>query len=217
LDYLQLFGAGKIAQTVSYYCLKWQLFNINGYWVDSGFMPDTQYLSHPVQEFDGKQHQQAKFFLALGYQDLNNLRASKLKQLNAIGIETVSIINPDIQGDIETGCNCLVIPGCEHIEPFVRLGNNVFIWNNASISHFVTIDDDCWISNGVIIGGSSHIGQGSFIGLGSIVNHGINIGKNCLIGSGAIISKDLPDNSVILPNASKLSAMTSDRAKVFLQ
>lgn len=217
LDRLQLFGSGKIAQTVAYYARKWCLFEVSGYSVDPSFMPKIQTSDAPTQVFDKRTIGQSKIFVALGYQDLNCLRASKLKEIMSLDVQITSIINPDIQGDITTGHNCLVIPGCEQIEPFIKLGNNVFIWNNASISHFVTIDDNCWISNGVIIGGSSHIGQGSFIGLGSIINHGVNIGENCLIGSGAVISRDLPDNSVVLPNATELSAITSDRAKMFLQ
>ena len=49
----------------------------------------------------------------------------------------------------------------------------------------------------------------SFIGPCSIINPGVTIGKNCFIKSGTNISKDVPDNTMLSNNFSKIIEKSS--------
>lgn len=78
--------------------------------------------------------------------------------------------------------------------------------------HLVTIGDNVTISGTTILAhdGSTKkplgysrvapvkIGNNVFIGYGSIVLPGVTIGDNVIIGAGTIVSKDIPDNVVVV-------------------
>lgn len=50
----------------------------------------------------------------------------------------------------------------------------------------VTIGNDCWI------------------GGGAIILPGVSIGKNCIIGAGSVVTKDIPDDSMVVGNPAKV-------------
>lgn len=78
--------------------------------------------------------------------------------------------------------------------------------------HLVTIGDNVTISGTTILAhdGSTKkflgyskvapvtIGNNVFIGYGSIILPGVTIGNNVIVGAGTVISKDIPDNVVII-------------------
>lgn len=52
------------------------------------------------------------------------------------------------------------------------------------------------------------IGENSFIGAGAIILPGSIIGKNCIIGAGAVVKGNIPENSVVVGNPSKIIGST---------
>lgn len=87
-------------------------------------------------------------------------------------------------------------------EPYlITIGNNVRITNGVK---FVTHDGGIWTlrKNGILengdIFGRITIGDNTHIGSNFIIMPGVNIGKNCIIGCGSIVTKDIPDNSVVV-------------------
>jgi maltose O-acetyltransferase len=62
----------------------------------------------------------------------------------------------------------------------IRIGNCVFIGMNAIVTCGVTIGDNV------------------FIGYGCIVLPGVTIGSNVIVGAGTVISRDIPDNVVVV-------------------
>ena len=46
--------------------------------------------------------------------------------------------------------------------------------------------------------------QGTLIGAGTVVIPGISIGKWATIGAGSVITKDVPDNAVVVGNPSRV-------------
>ena len=78
--------------------------------------------------------------------------------------------------------------------------------------HLVTIEDNVTISGTTILAhdGSTKkflgyskvapvtIGDNVFIGYGSIVLPGVTIGNNVIVGAGTVISKDIPNNVVVV-------------------
>lgn len=57
-----------------------------------------------------------------------------------------------------------------------------------------------------------HIGKNTFIGQKSIILPGVTIGDNCIIGAGAVVSKDIPDNSIVVGCPCKIIADTKEWA-----
>ena len=49
-----------------------------------------------------------------------------------------------------------------------------------------------------------HIGSNSIIGVRSIIMPGVRIGNQVIIGSGSIVTKDIPDNCLVVGNPAKI-------------
>ncbi len=83
------------------------------------------------------------------------------------------------------------------------IGRHVYILPNSIISHDDVIGDFTCITGGACISGNVHIGQSCYIGANAAIRDGIIIGDNCLIGMGSIVTKDIPENNVVVGNPAR--------------
>ena len=51
---------------------------------------------------------------------------------------------------------------------------------------------------------SVHLKKNSWIGAGAIVLPGITIGENSIVGAGSVVTKDVPNNTVVVGNPAKV-------------
>lgn len=96
------------------------------------------------------------------------------------------------------------------IHPGAQIGYGVFIDHGAGvvIGETAQIGNNVIIYHGVTLGGTSlksgkrhpTIGSGVVIGAGASLFGSITIGDNCQIGGGAVVSKDVPQNCVVVGN-----------------
>ena len=85
--------------------------------------------------------------------------------------------------------------------PFlIEIGNNVTL---APYVHILAHDASTKIVLGYSKIGKVIIGNNVFIGAKSIILPYVKIGNNVVIGAGTIVSKDIPDNSVVVGNPGK--------------
>lgn len=221
MRYVVIFGIGKMAATVTHYMNKWKIAEPAAYTTDPQYLRHKEFQGRPVVPLDDISRrfppEDHDAFVALGYQDLNALRTRKFEYFKELGYRCLSVVNPE-HSALSAGENCLVIPGEELIEPFVVLGDNSWVWNGASISHFAQIGRHTWISNGAMIGGNAKIGDGSFLGFGAVVSNNISVGDGCLVGSGAIVLKDLTAGTAVISETTSPVGMDALRvARLFLR
>jgi acetyltransferase-like isoleucine patch superfamily enzyme len=57
------------------------------------------------------------------------------------------------------------------------------------------------------------VGDNCFIGQRAIILPGVVIGNNCIIGSGCVVSKNIPDDSIVVGNPCRIIANTKEWAK----
>jgi len=99
-----------------------------------------------------------------------------------------------IDYDVKIGENTM-IEGLVYIPPLSRIGKNVFIGPAAALTNDpfppskklvgVIIEDD------VVIGSKA------------VIKAGVKIGKNSVIAMGAVVTKDVPENVVVMGNPAK--------------
>ena len=95
---------------------------------------------------------------------------------------------------------------------YLSIGNNVFINRNTIITarKSIIIEDEVTIGPNVCIYDHDHdmhrgylvnnviIKKKSWIGAGVIILKGVTIGENCVVASGSVVTKDVPDNSILI-------------------
>jgi len=102
-----------------------------------------------------------------------------------------------IEDDVEIGSNVSIDRG--------TLGNTLIkkgakIDNFSHIAHNVVIGKHTQIIAHAMLGGSTKIGDFSWVAPSAALREGIKIGDKTLVGLGAVVTKDVPDNTVVVGN-----------------
>lgn len=196
-----IFGAGKIAECITYFFTKDNLFEISAYCVDAEYLKNDSFLNKPMissQDIASKfPPEQYGMFVAMGYQGLNSVRTSKVALAKEWGYELVSYTKKDAAGCLVCGENSIVMDDAV-VQPCAKIGSNVFIWGGSLVGHHAQIEDNCWITGSAVIGGGAQIGENSFLGLNSSVGNEVEVGGDCMIGAGVLVTKNLPSGTVLV-------------------
>lgn len=204
-----IFGEGKIADEAYFYLTNDSPHEIAAFTVDREYFTKKELFGLPIIPFDEIRQKfppaDYRMFVALGYQNLNKLRASKYYEAKDKGYELISYISSKAGnfGDIEIGDNCFILDNST-LQPCSKIGNNVTVWSNNILGHHSTIEDHCYIAGHVSISGHTTIGEYTFIGVNATIGHEITIDEECLIGAGSIVTKNAQPKSVfIMPDTPK--------------
>lgn len=107
----------------------------------------------------------------------------------------------NIADNISIGSNCSINPyfkcmsaGKIIIDDYVQIAMNVSI---------VTNNHDFY-DRAVLTIQDVHIKRNAWIGTGSIILPGVTIGENAIVGAGSIVTKDVPDNCIVVGNPAKI-------------
>jgi len=144
-----------------------------------------------------------KFALGVGNPILRYKLAEKFKSL---GGELASVISPFARiGRWENfiGAGSCVLTNAV-IESNNKIGAGNLIHVNALVSHDVTTGKFCEISPSVNLLGGARIGDFCSIGAGAQILPRVKIGKNVTVGAGAVVTKDVPDNSLVVGVPAKI-------------
>ena len=198
-----IFGSGKVAEQAYYYLTNDSPHNVAAFSVDTEFLTRNELFGRPVIPFEELAERYPpddfKMFVAVGYQQLNRLRAQKYNDCKARGYELISYVCSRASnfGNCEIGDNCFVLENAV-IQPCSKIGNDVFIWSGNHVGHHATVMDHCYIAGQVVISGGSTIEPYCFIGVNVAIGHEITIGRESFIGAGALITKTVESRSVYI-------------------
>lgn len=127
------------------------------------------------------------------------------------------VYHPELSmiGDgVQIGDNC-------RVHSHVWIGKGVKIGNNVKIQAFVFIPEGVEIEDNVFIGphvcftndkyppsgGKRWTGtlvkHGASIGAGAVILPGLVIGADSVVGAGAVVTKNVPDNTMVVGNPAK--------------
>lgn len=205
---LILFGAGKIAEVLLYFLRTHSEREVVACTADGDYLPSSPWNGLPVVDFARitESHPPEKYdmFVALGYQDLNGLRARKCGEARALGYTLPSYVHPQsgLPEDCELGDNCFIMNSVL-VHPRVRLGNNVFLWSGAMIGHHSVVGDNCWLTSCCNVSGVVTLGKNCFLAVNSTIGHSVRVGDDCFIGANALVTKCTDDGEVYLAEATK--------------
>jgi maltose O-acetyltransferase len=109
----------------------------------------------------------------------------------------------------------------------LKIGKNVHVYSNKiDVDHgyLIQIGDNTTISTARLLChdattkkvfgkskiGCIIIGKNCFIGADAVILPGVIIGDNCIVGAGAVVTKDIPEDSVVVGNPAQIITSTSE-------
>lgn len=195
---LAILGGGGHARVVAdtAECLGWKsieffddmwpnLHNIDK-WPVSG---DTNSLLKKVHDFHG-------VVVAIGD---NDIRLSKINELNEAGAVLISLIHPaaTVSVNARIGQGVVAFAGVV-VNTGAVIGVGTILNTGCSIDHDCFLDECVHISPGARLAGAVNIGCCTWIGIGASVKQAISIGSRVKVGAGAaVVNHVVSDTTVV--------------------
>lgn len=134
------------------------------------------------------------------------LRKQLYDKFTALGGEFTSIISPlatigNYGNHIECGCN--IMSGTV-ITSDIYINKGCLINLNCTIGHDSVLGAFSELSPGVHISGNCTIGDYAVFGTNATILPKLTIGKNVIIGAGSVVTKDMPDNCLVVGVPAKI-------------
>lgn len=108
----------------------------------------------------------------------------------------------------------IVIQDLSGVPPMAQFGNNVLIQGKTALGHGVVLGDNVVISSFAFVGGDTVIGKDAYIAPHSCLRNGIHIGSGAIVGMGSVVTKDVPENAVVVGNPAKILRY-NEKGRVF--
>lgn len=198
-----VFGTGKIADVAVAHLTHDSPHEVVAFTVDRDHLPGAEHLGLPAVAFEEVEDRfppdEFRMFVAIGYHDLNRVRARKYEEAKAKGYELVTYVSSrasNVSG-VEIGDNSFVLDGAV-LQPGSRMGSNVFFWSGNHLGHHASIGDHCYVAGQVVISGSAVIEPYCFLGVNSTVGHEVTVGAGSFIGATALVTRSAEPKSVFI-------------------
>ncbi len=123
------------------------------------------------------------------------------------------------------GANCNI---CAHtlIENDVLIGNNVTVKSGVYIWDGIVIEDNVFIGPCVAFANDKYprskqypdtfaktiVKKGASIGANATILPSVTLGENCMIGAGSVVTRDVPENAVVVGNPAKIIRYIGDKS-----
>ncbi len=138
-------------------------------------------------------HPEAKLLIAIG----DNAIRKKISQ--SISHAFAQAIHPSAQIDrlVQLGQGVQVMPSVV-INRATKIGHHCIVNSNATVEHDCTIGDFVHIAPAATICGGVTLGEETLVGANATVLPNCVIGKNVIIGAGTVVTKNIPDNTLVI-------------------
>lgn len=195
-----IFGTGSFAQVARFLLDRDSDYEVVAFTATSTIEGETYDglpfvpFSNVQVEFPPETHH---MFIAVGYAEMNKVRERFCLEAKAKGYTLLSYLSSRAThwGDVKIGENVFIFEN-NTLQPFVEIGDDCVLWSGNHIGHHTRIGPHCFITSQVVISGHVTVGSHCFVGVNATVRDAISIGSENLIGMGALILKDTQPQEV---------------------
>jgi sugar O-acyltransferase (sialic acid O-acetyltransferase NeuD family) len=214
-----IFGTSDYAQLAHFYFSRFTDYRVVGFTVDSDYLPETgEAFGLPVIPFEEVETrcppESHDMFVAVTYLKLAQVRRDKFLAAKDKGYRLASYVSEHatMLNDNAIGENCFIFED-NTVQPFVTIGDNVYLWSGNHIGHHSTIGAHSCVTSHVVVSGHVTIGERCFLGVNATLRDNITIGDECVIGAGAVIASDAEPGGVYVPAETERSRVPSRRLR----
>ncbi len=209
-----VFGTGSFGELANFYFTRDSDFQVVAFTASAGHLAGTEFCGKPLVPFEEIERHYPpsdyQMFIAVGYRQVNRLRAARYTDARAKGYTLASYISSRCTNWAERiGDNCFVFED-NTLQPFVTIGDNVILWSGNHVGHHTSIGDHCFLTSHVVVSGHCTVRESCFLGVNATIRDGVTIGEGCVIGAGALIMKSTSPRQVYLGERTKPFAKSSD-------
>jgi sugar O-acyltransferase (sialic acid O-acetyltransferase NeuD family) len=116
---------------------------------------------------------------------------SSVSRSASMGLGSQVLANAAVAADVVMGMVCIVN-------------------NSANVDHECVLGNGVHIAPGAVLCGCVSIGDNTMVGANAVVLPRVRIGKNVLVGAGAVVTRDVPDDSVVVGNPARFIGAKND-------
>ncbi len=211
---LVIFGAADQAEVASFLFKHDSEYEPVAFTVNADYIQSNTFNGLPVVPFENVEQNyppsEYAMFVALGYTQMNKIRADKCSEAKGKGYILASYISSRavIWPDFSCGENCLIL---EHnnIQPYVSIGNNVTLWSGNHLGHHSSIGDNTFLTSHVVVSGRVTVGKNCFLGVNSTVRDKLVVADNTLVAAGSLLVKDTQSYGVYMGSPAKMLEKSS--------
>lgn len=198
---LVIVGDSAIAEIAYEYFTYDSPYDVVAFAVDDAYLRRDELFGLPVVGFSRisalyppAEH---SVFVAVGYNQLNRLRARFAREAKALGYALASYVSSHafVWRNVAIGEHCFIFEN-NVVQPFVTIGDNVVLWSGNHIGHHSRIRDNVFFASHVVLSGFCDVGENCFIGVNATIANNVTIAPDCLLGAGCMILRDTEPNRI---------------------
>lgn len=200
---LLLIGAGEFADIAYEYFTVDSPYDVVGFAVEREHMGADEKFGLPVVALEDAA---ARFdpatteaHVAVTSTQLNRVRARLMQVAEDQGYTLANFISPRamVWRTVKLGRNVFIFEN-NVVQHGVRIGDGCVLWSGNHIGHQTQIGDHCFLSSHVVISGYCSIGARSFLGVNATFADSVSIGADTLVGMAAVVGKSFAEDGLIL-------------------
>jgi sugar O-acyltransferase (sialic acid O-acetyltransferase NeuD family) len=119
--------------------------------------------------------------------------------------EFATLIDPAAileSGQVTIGNGSIICAGTV-VTTDVAIGNHCIINLNCTVGHDVVMRDFCTVAPLAAISGNCHFEELVEVGTGACIRQGLRLERGSVLGMGGVLTKDAPENTVLVGNPAK--------------
>ncbi len=213
---LIVYGTGAMAVVYASYFSSH--FQIKAYCVEQTYCHRQTFAGLPLYPFESVSQflnpSEHVLVVAVGYRDMNHVRARISDQAARMGFSLASFIAPDLwrHDGVEIHSHCVILDHCS-IHANCTIGENTFISSGVNLGHDCNVGKNVWINSGVTLAGGVGVGNHCFLGINSSVAQGVKLAAGTYVGANTLVSNSTEENQVVVSAVGEVYPLDS---RVFL-